>query len=163
VTLPAPQLQVGHKNLGNGDQVSPCGVNLDSSNFVPDEYIVSLEGKQPHFLGSPYDLKANVAGLQSERSIDEFSIRQFSVFAGFEREFLPGLRGGLMHEFEDSDIYDVAPDAVLTPARRTTGMVTSTRSSSTTPRRRLRTEASAFESPPPLRPASIRVAGPLLQ
>ncbi|HSD09626.1 MAG TPA: outer membrane protein assembly factor BamA, partial [Candidatus Binatia bacterium] len=110
-------VQIGHKNLwGTGDQVALRGdVNLDSASLVPDEYVGSLSGRHPHFLGSRYDFKADVAGLQSERSIDEFSIRKVTVSAGFEREFLPGFRGSLTHEFEESDTYDVAPDVVLTP------------------------------------------------
>jgi outer membrane protein insertion porin family len=109
-------VQIGNRNVwGTGDQVALRGdVNFDSASFVPDEYIASLDGKQPRFRGSRYDLRGNITGLQSERSIDEFSIRKLSVGAGFEREFLPGLRGSLMQEFEDSDTYDVAPDAVLT-------------------------------------------------
>lgn len=109
-------LQVGHRNLaGSGDQLSLRGeLNLAPKDLVPDEYIVSLAGKHPRLLGGRYDLTANVARQQSERSIDEFSIRRTSVSSGFEREFLRGLRATLLFEVEDSDIYDVSPDAVLT-------------------------------------------------
>ncbi len=109
-------LQIGHRNVGGrGQQLTLRGdLNLSSTDLVPDEYIVALEGKQPRFLGSRYDLKASVARQQSERSVDEFSIRETSVSLGFEREFLRGLRGTLLVEFEDSDIFDVKPDAVLT-------------------------------------------------
>lgn len=109
-------LQIGHRNLGGGgDQLSVRGdLNLAPSDLVPDEYIVALSGKHPHVLASPYGLAASVARQQSERSIDEFSIRRTSVSSGFEREFRRGLRATLRFEFEDSDIYDVHPDVVLT-------------------------------------------------
>jgi outer membrane protein insertion porin family len=109
-------LQIGHKNVwGSGDSVSLRGdLNLSPSNLGPDEYIVALDGRMPHWLGGPFDLKANATRQQSERSIDEFSIRRTSFGGGFEREFVRGLRGSLTLEFEDSDIFDVAPDAVLT-------------------------------------------------
>jgi outer membrane protein insertion porin family len=109
-------LQIGHRNIaGSGDQLTLRGdLNLSPNDLIPDEYIASLEGKQPHFLGSRYDLKGNVARQQSERSIDEFSIRETSMSGGFEREFVRGLRGSLVLEFQDSDIFDVQPDAVLT-------------------------------------------------
>jgi len=109
-------LQIGHRNVwGSGDSLSLRGeLNLSPHDLAPDEYIVSLDGKQPHWLGTPFDLKANAARQQSERSIDEFSIRRTSFGAGFEREIRRGLRGSLTLEFEDSDIFHVAPDAVLT-------------------------------------------------
>ena len=109
-------VQVGHRNLrGNADQLAlRAELNLAPSDFVPDEYVVSLEGKEPHFLSGPFDLKASAARQQSERSIDEFSIRRTTFAAGFERELVRALRGTLMLEFEDSDIFDVHPDAVLT-------------------------------------------------
>lgn len=109
-------VQAGHKNVwGTGDQLSLRGdLNLAPGDLSPDEYILSLDGKQPHFFGSAYDLKGNVAHQRSQRSIDEFSIRRTSFSSGFEREFLHGLRASLMLGFEDSDIFDVHPDAVLT-------------------------------------------------
>lgn len=109
-------LQIGHRNIaGTGDQLTLRGdLNLAPNDLVPDEYIASLEGKQPHFLGSRYDLKGSVARRQSERSIDEFSIRETSTSLGFEREFVRGLRATFAVEFQDSDIFGVQPDAVLT-------------------------------------------------
>ncbi len=108
--------QVAHRNiLGTGRQLSLRGdLNLAPANLAPDEYVVNLGGKEPHFAASDYDLRANVVYQRSERAIDEFSIRRFSFSTGFEREFFRGLQGSLLVEFEDSDIFDVAPDAVLT-------------------------------------------------
>jgi outer membrane protein insertion porin family len=109
-------IQVTHRNIwGTGDQLSLRGdLNLSPEDLVPDEYIVSLDGKKPYFFGSTYDLKANALVQQSERSIDEFSIRRLSFSGGFEKEFLPGLRATTVAEFQDSDVYNVHPDAVLT-------------------------------------------------
>lgn len=109
-------LQIAHRNVwGTGDQLALRGdLNLSPGNLVPDEYVASLEGRNPHVLGSSYDLKTSALWQQSERSIDEFSIRRFSVSSGFEKEFLTGLRGTLVGEFQDSDVFDVHPDAVLT-------------------------------------------------
>jgi outer membrane protein insertion porin family len=108
--------QVGHRNiLGTARQASLRGeLNLAPANFVPDEYVVTLDGREPRFAASPYDLRANVTFQRSEREIDEFSIRRFAYATGFEREFLPGLQASFLVEFEDSDVFDVAPDAVLT-------------------------------------------------
>jgi outer membrane protein insertion porin family len=109
-------LQIAHRNVwGTGDQLSLRGdLNLAPGNLVPDEYIVSLDGKNPRFLGSTYDWKANALAQQSERSIDEYSIRRFSVSSGFEKEFLPGLRGTMVVEFQANDVFNVDPDTVIT-------------------------------------------------
>jgi len=109
-------LQLAHNNIaGTGDRLSLRGdLNLAPNDLTPDEYIVSLDGKQPHFLGSRTALRANATYQQSERQIDEFSIRRTSFSIGPERELRKGLRASFFVEFEDSDIFDVAPDAVLT-------------------------------------------------
>jgi outer membrane protein insertion porin family len=117
-------LQIAHRNLwGTGDQLSLRGdLNLAPGNLLPDEYLVSLDGKVPYFRGSKYDLLANVVGQQSERSIDEFSFRGVSLSSGFQREFLanrggaaaPSLRSVVTGQFQYGDIYNVHPDAVLT-------------------------------------------------
>ncbi|MGH7821935.1 MAG: outer membrane protein assembly factor BamA, partial [Candidatus Binatia bacterium] len=108
--------QIGHRNImGSGRPATLRGeLNLAPDNLVPDEWIVGLETKEPRFLGSRYDLSNNLVVQRSERSVDEFSIRRFSFSTGFEREFRPGLRASMLLEFEDSRIFDVAPDAVLT-------------------------------------------------
>ena len=68
---------------GTGDSVSLRGdLNLSPSNLGPDEYIVALDGRMPHWLGGPFDLKANATRQQSERSIDEFSIHVIPVMIG---------------------------------------------------------------------------------
>lgn len=108
--------QVAHRNiLGTGRQLSLRGdLNLAPTNLAPDEYVANLGGREPHFAASNYDLRANIVYERSERAVDEFSIRRFSFSTGFEREFIRGLQGSLLLEFEDSDIFDVAADAVLT-------------------------------------------------
>lgn len=108
--------QIAHRNiLGTGRQLSLRGdFNLAPSNLAPDEYLAIWGGKEPHFAASAYDLRADVLVQQSERAIDEFSIRRFRFSTGFEREFIRGLQASVLVEFEDSDVFDVAPDAVLT-------------------------------------------------
>jgi outer membrane protein insertion porin family len=109
-------LQIGHNNVaGSGRRLAfRGGFNLRSKDFVPDEWIVSLDGKEPYFLDSRTALRATTTYQQSERKIDEFSQRSFSTALGPEREFFRGLRASYLAEFEDSDVFDVAPDAVLT-------------------------------------------------
>jgi outer membrane protein insertion porin family len=108
--------QIGHRNIaGTARSASLRGeLNLSPDNLEPDEYVAGVETKEPRFLGSSYDLRNHVILQRSERSIDEFSIRRFSFSTGLEREFLAGLRASVLLEFEDSRIFDVAPDAVLT-------------------------------------------------
>ena len=111
-------LQIGHKNLGGtGDQATLRGdINLAPKDFVPDEYILTLDGRHPRFWASPYDLRGTFTYQQTKRSrsIDEFSIRSFRFSNGFEREFFKGLRGSLLLEYEDADIFDVDSDVILT-------------------------------------------------
>ena len=109
-------LQIGHNNVaGTGRRLAfRGGFNLRSKDFVPDEWIVSLDGKEPYFLDSRTALRATTTYQQSERNVDEFSQRSFSAALGPEREFFRGLRASYLAEFEDSDVFDVAPDAVLT-------------------------------------------------
>jgi outer membrane protein insertion porin family len=109
-------LQIGHNNVaGTGRRLAfRGGFNLRPKDFVPDEWIVSLDGKEPYFLDSRTALRATTTYQQSERNIDEFSQRSFSAALGPEREFFRGLRASYLAEFEDSDVFDVAPDAVLT-------------------------------------------------
>jgi outer membrane protein insertion porin family len=111
-------LQIGHKNLGGtGDQATLRGdINLAPNDFVPDEYIVTLDGRHPRLWAGPYDLRGTVGYQQTKRSrsIDEFSIRSFRLSSGFERAFWTGLRGSLLLEYENADIFDVDPDVILT-------------------------------------------------
>ncbi|MGH7896567.1 MAG: POTRA domain-containing protein, partial [Candidatus Binatia bacterium] len=104
-------LQIGHKNIaGTGDQATLRGdVNLAPDDFVPDEYIGTLDGRHPRLLASSYDLRGTFTYQQTKRSrsIDEFSIRSARVAGGFEREFRKGLRGSLLLEYENADIFDV--------------------------------------------------------
>lgn len=109
-------LQLSHRNLfGTGRAVSLRGeLNQDPSNFLPDEYLTTLDVREPRLLESWFDLRTNLVYQRSQRSIDEFSIRRFSFSTGLEREFAPGIQTSLLLEFEDSRVFDVAPDAVLT-------------------------------------------------
>ncbi|MEA2626825.1 MAG: outer membrane protein insertion porin family [Candidatus Binatota bacterium] len=109
-------VQGGHRNLyGTGRQASLRGeLNLAPRNLAPDEYITDLGFREPRLLDSRYDGRANLIYQRSERNVDEFSIRRFAFSAGVEREFIPGLDASFLVELDDSRIFDVAPDAVLT-------------------------------------------------
>jgi outer membrane protein insertion porin family len=109
-------VQIEHRNLdGVGRQARLRGeLNLNSKDFVPDEYLVTFAGREPHIINLGFDLRANLIAQRSTREIDEFSIERFSVAAGPEREFLTGLRLGALLEIDRSRVFDVAPDAILT-------------------------------------------------
>jgi outer membrane protein insertion porin family len=51
---------------------------------------------------------------KKSRTIDVFSIRSFRVSTGLERELVKGLRGSLMLEYENADIFNVDRDVILT-------------------------------------------------
>jgi outer membrane protein insertion porin family len=109
-------VQGSHRNLyGTGRQASLRGeLNLAPQNLAPDEYITDLGVREPRLLDSRYDGRANLIYQRSERNVDEFSIRRFAFSTGVEREFIPGLDASFLVELDDSRIFDVAPDAVLT-------------------------------------------------
>lgn len=109
-------VEVSHRNLwGTGRGVSLRGdLNLAPSDLEPDEYLGDLGMREPRLFDGRWDGRANAIAQRSERNVDEFSIRRYTFSAGAEREFLVGLRGTFLLEFDDSDIFDVAPDAVLT-------------------------------------------------
>ena len=109
-------LQVAHRNLsGTGRSISLRGdVNLSARDLAPDEYVGDLGGRAPRLFGTRWDGRMNVVGQHRERDVDEFSIERFAISSGVEREILPKLQGSLLVELDDSRIFDVAPDAVLT-------------------------------------------------
>ena len=109
-------LQLGHRNVaGTGRALSLRGdLNLSRSDFTPDEYLGDAGLRVPRLFESRWDGRANLVAQHRERDVDEFSIERFGVSTGVEREVVPSLKASFLVELDDSRIFDVAPDVVLT-------------------------------------------------
>ncbi|MGH7805817.1 MAG: BamA/OMP85 family outer membrane protein, partial [Candidatus Binatia bacterium] len=109
-------LQLAHRNVaGTGRALSIRGdVNLSRSDLTPDEYLGDAGARAPRLFETRWDGRANFVVQHRERDVDEFSIERVGVSAGVERDLLPSLQATFLVELDDSRIFDVAPDAVLT-------------------------------------------------
>jgi outer membrane protein insertion porin family len=109
-------LETSYDNLaGLGRRVSLRGqMALDSTSFVPDQYLAVLAYREPHLWASDWMFRSYLPAERSTRSVDQFSIEHVGLVSALDRPLAPRLRGGFEFEVDQSRVFDVAPDAVLT-------------------------------------------------
>jgi outer membrane protein insertion porin family len=109
-------LETSYDNLaGLGRRVSLRGqVALEPSSFVADQYLGVLGFREPHLWDSVWLFRSHLAAERSTRNVDQFSIEHVGTVTALDRRVAPRLRGGFEFEVDQSRVFDVAPDAVLT-------------------------------------------------
>jgi len=110
-------LEAGYDNLGGmARRINLRGaVALEPGDWAPSQYLGTLGYAEPRVLGSPWTFRSSLSGERSTRSVDEFSIERVSLVSSVDRPIVARLRSGFEVEVDRSDVFDVAPDAVLTP------------------------------------------------
>jgi outer membrane protein insertion porin family len=90
--------------------------SLEPPGFTPTQYLGLLGYREPRFFGSHWRYDSNLVGERSTRSVDAFNIERYTFANGFDRQLgWKSLHGGVELEAEYSDVFDVEPDAVLSP------------------------------------------------
>jgi outer membrane protein assembly factor BamA len=107
-------LEVSHDNLqGLARRLSLRGeVNMQPGDTAPNEYLGNLGFREPRLEGTQWTVRSNLIAQRSTRKVDQFSLERFAFIPGFERTFLPGLQAGLEAQFEQAQVFDLAPDVV---------------------------------------------------
>ncbi len=107
--------EVAYENLGG--MARRIGVrgqfSLEPTQFVPNQYLANLGFREPRLLDSMWRFQSNLIAERSTRTVDQFSIQRVSLINGVDRQLRPRLEGGLEVQVEQSDVFDVASDAVL--------------------------------------------------
>ena len=99
-------VEVSHKNLwGYNRHVT---VRAEAS-AVETKYFIGF--KEPWFLNNPVEARAG-AGYQTEEKVG-YSLRRLSVTSGIDKSFTEYIRGSLLYQYEDVELYNVKPDAIL--------------------------------------------------
>ena len=82
--------------------------------FSPNEYLGNLGFRDPRVFDSKWTSRTNFIVQRSVLEIERFSIERLSVITALEREVLTGFTTGFEAQFEQHNVFDVAPDAILT-------------------------------------------------
>lgn len=104
--------ELSHDNLqGVARRLSLRGeMNLQPGDPAPDEYLGNLGFREPRLASTQWTLRSNLIAQRSTREVDQFSLERFAFIPAFERTFLPGLQAGLEAQFEQAQVFDLAPD-----------------------------------------------------
>lgn len=108
--------EVGYDNLGGmARRISLRGqITLDPGRFAPDQYLGSAGYREPRFLDTAWRLSASLLGERSTKTVDQFSLERVAFVTGLDRDLSAQVQAGVEAQVERSDVFDVAPDAVLT-------------------------------------------------
>jgi outer membrane protein insertion porin family len=109
-------VEVGYDNLqGLARRVKLYGeFSLDPEDFVPDQYLTSLDFHEPHLFDSAWRFGSNLVGERTTRSADPYSLERAAWTNAVDRQLVPTLQGGVELQTEVANVFDVAPDARLT-------------------------------------------------
>lgn len=89
-------------------------VTLSPGDFTPEQYLASLGFREPRLMDSAWRLNTSVIGERSTKSVDQFSLERVALGASVDRDLSAHVQSGIEFQVERSDVFDVAPDAVLT-------------------------------------------------
>ncbi|MBI5043957.1 MAG: outer membrane protein assembly factor BamA [Nitrospirae bacterium] len=99
-------VEVSHKNLWGYNRHVTARVEASA---VETKYSIGF--REPWLFNNPVEARAG-AGYQTEEKIG-YSLRRLSATSGIDKGFTEYIRGSLLYQYEDVELYNVKPDAVL--------------------------------------------------
>ena len=101
-------VEVSHKNIWGYNR--QANVRAEASAV---EKKLSVGFKDPWLFNYRMDGRAG-AGYQIEENVG-YSVRRLSLTAGIDKGFTEYIKGSLFYQYEDVELYNVKPDAILAP------------------------------------------------
>ncbi len=101
-------VEVSYKNLWGYNR--QANIRAEAS-AVETKYSIGF--REPWLFNNPVEARAG-AGYQTEEKIG-YSLRRLSITSGIDKGFTENIRGSLLYQYEDVELYNVKPDAVLAP------------------------------------------------
>ena len=101
-------VEVSHKNLWGYNR--QANIRAEAS-AIETKFFIGF--REPWLFNYNIDARGGV-GYQTEEKTG-YQLRKFSIISGIDKSFTDNIKGSLLYQYENVELYNVKPDAVLAP------------------------------------------------